>query len=99
MEVISGFGLNKHPTFNELINYIQEDPTVIKYPDRSTLCAYDNPFLTQLDDDWQDQTIAPRHAMLKHQLWMAEHKADNPTALYDHETGTTAALGDVALRT
>ena len=95
MEVVTGYGLHKHPTFNELINYIQEGPTSIKYPNRNASWAYDNPFLTQLDDDWQDETIAPGHAQLRHQLWMAEVKARNPAAIYNPATGTTAEIGDL----
>ena len=58
--------------------------------------ASDNPFLTQLDDNWLEDSVGPRTAQLQHQLWLATHKATNPQAIYDPETGTTAALGDVS---
>ena len=46
MEIATGYGLHKQPTFNELINYIQDDPTIIKFPNRMAIWAGDNPFLT-----------------------------------------------------
>ena len=62
MEIATGFdGLQKHPTFEQLINFIQDDPSKIKYPDRALLWAQDNPFLTQLDDDWQAETLSLIH--------------------------------------
>jgi len=97
MEIATGYGsLHKQPTFNELINYIQDDPTIIKFPNRMAIWASDNPFLTQLDDNWLEDSVGPRTAQLQHQLWLATHKATNPQAIYDPETGTTAALGDVS---
>jgi hypothetical protein len=37
--------------------------------------AGDNPFLTQLDDNWLEDSVGPRTAQLQHQLWLATHKA------------------------
>ena len=96
MEIATGYGLHKQPTFNELSNYIQDDPTVIKFPNRMAIWAGDNPFLPQPDDNWLEDSVGPRTAQLQHQLWLATHKALNPQATYDPETGTTAALGDVS---
>ena len=93
MEIETGYGLHKRATFQELISYIEEDPDVIKYPNRMAIWAGDNPFLTQMDADWLDETVGPRHAHMQHQLWLATQKASNPSAIYDPETGTTAAIG------
>ena len=96
MEIATGYGLHKRATFNEIVNYIEDDPTIIKFPNRMAIWAGDNPFLTQLDDNWLEDSVGPRHAQLQHQLWLATHKVENPQAIYDPETGTTAALGDVS---
>ena len=76
MEIATGYGLlRKQPSFNELTNYIQDDPTTIRFPNRLAIWAGDDPFLTQLDDNWLEDSVGPSTAQLQRQLWLATHKA------------------------
>ena len=42
-------GLRKIPTYNELVDYIEEDPDTIRYPDRTAKLLRNSLELSQLD--------------------------------------------------
>ena len=44
-------GLRKKETYSELIDYIQNDQDIIRYPDRAAKQLRESPYLTQLDGD------------------------------------------------
>ena len=91
MEVATRFdGLRKHPTFGELINYIQEDPDVIQYPNRWATWANDSPFLSQFKDNWLDETFPSQGANKTHLEWLLQKK---PGEVYDQTTQTGARYG------
>jgi len=48
-------GLRKRPTYNEVINYLENEQPKIKYPDRRATFLRNSPYLTQFDgDSWID---------------------------------------------
>ena len=47
--------LRKRPTYNELIDYLENKQPVIKYPDRRATFLRNSPYLSQFDgDSWID---------------------------------------------
>ena len=46
--------LRKKPTFNELINYIEEEQPKIKYPDRTATFLRNSHYLSQFDGNLFD---------------------------------------------
>ena len=48
-------GLRKRPTYNEVVDYIENDQPKIKYPNRTASFLRNSPYLSQLDgDSWID---------------------------------------------
>ena len=47
-------GLRKKPTFNELINYLQNDQPKIRYPDRTATLLRNSHYLSQFDGNLFD---------------------------------------------
>ena len=48
-------GLRKRPTYDEVINYLENEQPKIKYPDRKATFLRNSPYLTQFDgDSWID---------------------------------------------
>ena len=57
MEYETGIlGLRKHKTYEEVLNYINEDPDRIKYPNRKDIFAYDSFAYGALLDALKDET-------------------------------------------
>ena len=48
-------GLRKRATYNELVDFIEEDTLRIKYPDRRATQLRESPYLTQLDGEGMRQ--------------------------------------------
>ena len=48
-------GLRKRSTYNELVDFIEEDTLRIKYPDRRATQLRESPYLTQLDGEGMRQ--------------------------------------------
>ena len=47
--------LRKRPTYNEVIDYLENDQPKIKYPDRRATFLRNSPYLSQFDgDSWID---------------------------------------------
>ena len=47
--------LRKRPTYNEVVNYLENDQPKIKYPDRRATFLRNSPYLSQFDgDSWID---------------------------------------------
>ena len=42
-------GLRKRPTFQQLVNYLQNDQDIIRYPNRLATQIRNSPYMTQLD--------------------------------------------------
>ena len=42
--------LRKRPTYNELIDYLENDQPIIKYPDRTATFLRNSPYLSKYDD-------------------------------------------------
>jgi hypothetical protein len=49
MLVKQAHGLDKHPSYNELIRFLETDKTKIKYPDRSATFVRNGPYWSQFD--------------------------------------------------
>ena len=47
--IIASTGLSLKPTYNELLDYIQEDPDKVKYPNRTATILRSSFELSQLD--------------------------------------------------
>ncbi len=62
MKVNQAHGLDKHPSYNELIRFLETDKTKIKYPDRSAMMRRNGPYWSQFDQVLQriaDPKIPP----------------------------------------
>ena len=46
-------GLRRRETYQEIINYLENEQEIIKYPDRTAKFLRDSPYLTQLDGEGQ----------------------------------------------
>ena len=44
-------GLRRRDTYEEIINYLENEQEIIKYPDRRAKFLRDSPYLTQLDNE------------------------------------------------
>ena len=48
-------GLRKRPTYNEVVNYFENEQPIIKYPNRTASFLRNSPYLSQFDgDSWID---------------------------------------------
>jgi hypothetical protein len=57
-------GLRHRPTYNELIDYLEEHQEKIKYPDRRATFLRNSPYLSQFDNDsWIDLDEQERNIM------------------------------------
>ena len=64
---INPVGLHKRPTFNELVDTIQNDPFKIKYPDRLAKMLRNSFELSQLDGAGMDELEQQRLNQMKEQ--------------------------------
>ena len=55
MSRLNATGLRKKDTYEQMIDYLQNDQELIKYPNRYFKQLRDSPWLTQLDDEYQDK--------------------------------------------
>ena len=62
---IKPMGLNKKPTFNELIHYINFGQEVISYPNRYARQMRDSPWLSQIDGEDSSQIEAQQQKQAK----------------------------------
>ncbi len=61
-------GLRLRPTFDELVNYVEHDQDIIKYPDRIARLMREHPYLTQLDSEGMFEIQDQQDAAMKDQL-------------------------------
>ena len=48
-------GLRRRPTYDEVIDYLENDQPKVKYPDRRATFLRNSPYMTQFDgDSWID---------------------------------------------
>ena len=61
--------LRKRPTYNELVDYLENDQHIIKYPDRVATFLKNSPYLNKYDDpsllDLEDQEKRMEREKLK----------------------------------
>ena len=55
---INPIGLRKRPSYEEAINYLQNDQEIVRYPDRYAKQLRESPWMTQLDADGNDDVTA-----------------------------------------
>ena len=61
-------GLRLCPTFDEIINYVENDQEIIKYPDRFARLMREHTYLTQLDSEGMFEMQDQQEAAMKEQL-------------------------------
>ena len=58
-------GLHKRPTYEGLINYLQNEQETIQFPNRAAKQARNHPYLTQLDGDDYDHMTEQQLSILR----------------------------------
>ena len=74
-------GLRRRETYEEIINYLENEQEIIKYPDRRAKFLRDSPYLTQLDGEGirtleEQETAAIRQRAKDDMLRELGYKAD-----------------------
>ena len=78
-------GLRRRETYEEIINYLENEQEIIKYPDRRAKFLRDSPYLTQLDGEGirtleEQETGAIRQRAKDDMLRELGYKADGTVA-------------------
>ena len=55
MHKINYNGLRKRETYDQLVDFIERDPTIVHYPNRRATQLRESPYLTQLDGEGMRQ--------------------------------------------
>ena len=61
-------GLRKRPTYEEAINYLQNDQEIIRYPNRAAKQLRESPWMTVLDGDMNSDVLTAKEITERRRL-------------------------------
>ena len=86
-------GFKKRPTYDELVDSIENDPERIKFPDRRATELRESPYLTQLDGEGMRMMEEFDVKLVKEQKQEASHQTNSGKHRTEYRRGEGSSTG------